>query len=80
MFEEIGRIGVWRAATQLSPELAVTLERLGYEAMWIGGSPSGDLRLALTHMPFPEQELAVEVALLDRVHVSDPDLAVWPGS
>jgi len=46
MFEEIGRIGVWRAATQLSPELAVTLERLGYEAMWIGGSPSGDLRLA----------------------------------
>src|SRR5450756_461820 len=25
---------------------AVTLERLGYGAIWIGGSPSGDLRLA----------------------------------
>jgi probable F420-dependent oxidoreductase len=46
MFEELGRIGVWRAATQLSPELAVTLERLGYGAIWIGGSPAGDLRLA----------------------------------
>ena len=46
MFDELGRIGVWRAAAQLSPELAVTLERLGYGAIWIGGSPGGDLRLA----------------------------------
>jgi probable F420-dependent oxidoreductase len=46
MFDELGRIGVWRAAAQLSPELAVTAERLGYRAVWIGGSPAGDLRLA----------------------------------
>ena len=46
MFEELGKIGVWRSAAQLSPELAVTLERLGYGAIWIGGSPGGDLRLA----------------------------------
>ena len=46
MFDELGKIGVWRSAAQLSPELAVTLERLGYGAIWIGGSPSGDLRLA----------------------------------
>ena len=46
MFDELGRIGVWRAATQLSPELAGTLERLGYGAIWVGGSPDGDLRLA----------------------------------
>jgi hypothetical protein len=29
MFDELGKIGVWRSAAQLSPELAVTLERLG---------------------------------------------------
>ena len=46
MFEELGKIGVWRSAGQLSSELAVTLERLGYGAIWIGGSPEGDLRLA----------------------------------
>jgi probable F420-dependent oxidoreductase len=46
MFDELGKIGVWRSAAQLSPELAVTLERLGYRAIWIGGSPSDDLRLA----------------------------------
>jgi probable F420-dependent oxidoreductase len=46
MFDQLGKIGVWRSAAQLSPELAVTLEQLGYCAVWIGGSPSGDLRLA----------------------------------
>ena len=46
MYDELGKIGVWRSAAQLSPRLAVTLERLGYGAIWIGGSPSGDLRLA----------------------------------
>ena len=46
MFDGLGKIGVWRSAAQLSPRLAVTLERLGYGAIWIGGSPSGDLRLA----------------------------------
>ena len=47
MFDELGKIGIWRSAAQLSPERAVTLERLGYGAIWIGGSPAGDLRLAL---------------------------------
>jgi probable F420-dependent oxidoreductase len=46
MFDKLGKIGVWRSAAQLSPEVAATLERLGYGAIWIGGSPSGDLRLA----------------------------------
>jgi probable F420-dependent oxidoreductase len=40
---ELGRFGVFRRITALSPELAVTLERLGYGAIWVGGSP-GDLR------------------------------------
>ncbi|HKN96721.1 MAG TPA: LLM class F420-dependent oxidoreductase [Pseudonocardiaceae bacterium] len=41
---ELGRLGVWRRA-DFSPELAVEVERLGYGAIWIGGSPGGDLEL-----------------------------------
>jgi len=41
----LGEIGVWRVASALSPELAATLERLGYSAIWIGGSPDGSLRV-----------------------------------
>jgi probable F420-dependent oxidoreductase len=40
---ELGKFGVFRVSTAVSPELAATLERLGYGAIWIGVSP-GDLR------------------------------------
>jgi probable F420-dependent oxidoreductase len=43
---ELGRIGIWRHATGLNPELAAEVEALGYGAIWIGGSPDGDLRTA----------------------------------
>jgi probable F420-dependent oxidoreductase len=43
---ELGRIGIWRHATGLTPELAAEVETLGYGAIWIGSSPDGDLRLA----------------------------------
>jgi probable F420-dependent oxidoreductase len=43
---ELGRIGIWRHATGLTPELAAEVEALGYGAIWIGGSPDGDLRIA----------------------------------
>jgi probable F420-dependent oxidoreductase len=46
MFDELSKFGVWRSESQLSPELALTLEALGYGAVWIGGSPSGDLHVA----------------------------------
>ena len=39
----LGRFGVFRRDTALSPELAATLERLGYGAIWVGAAP-GDLR------------------------------------
>jgi probable F420-dependent oxidoreductase len=40
-----GRYGVWAGRTDLSPELAATIEDLGYGAVWIGGSPPADLEL-----------------------------------
>jgi probable F420-dependent oxidoreductase len=42
----LGRFGVWRGGYQTTPQLAAGLEQLGYGALWLGGSPDGDLRQA----------------------------------
>ncbi|MFT4230670.1 MAG: TIGR03620 family F420-dependent LLM class oxidoreductase [Microbacterium sp.] len=42
----LGPIGFWRSGALLTPELAAEAERLGYGAIWIGGSPDADLRIA----------------------------------
>jgi probable F420-dependent oxidoreductase len=44
--DQLGQFGVWRGAWQTTPEIAVDLERLGYGALWLGGSPGGDLAVA----------------------------------
>jgi probable F420-dependent oxidoreductase len=41
--EHLGRFGVWRTASQVTPELAAWIEELGFGALWLGGSPGGDL-------------------------------------
>ena len=46
MSVSLGRYGVWRHASGLSPDLAQRIESLGFSAVWIGGSPPGDLELA----------------------------------
>jgi probable F420-dependent oxidoreductase len=43
---ELGRIGIWDRRDRLTPRLAREVEALGYGAIWIGGSPPGDLYLA----------------------------------
>ena len=43
---ELGPVGVWRFHRELTPELAAATERLGYGAVWIGGSPEPGLELA----------------------------------
>jgi probable F420-dependent oxidoreductase len=40
---ELGRIGIWRHPSGLTPELVAEVEALGYGTIWIGGSPDGDL-------------------------------------
>jgi probable F420-dependent oxidoreductase len=40
---ELGRIGIWRHPSGLTPEVAAEVEALGYGAIWLGGSPGGDL-------------------------------------
>ncbi len=43
---DVGRYGIWQSRAGLTPELAAQVEALGFGAIWIGGSPSGDLELA----------------------------------
>ena len=38
----LGRFGVWTFGA-VTPEQAVEIEKLGYGAVWVGGSPAGDL-------------------------------------
>jgi probable F420-dependent oxidoreductase len=40
---ELGRVGVWRHPSGLTAELVAEIEALGYGAIWVGGSPGGDL-------------------------------------
>jgi probable F420-dependent oxidoreductase len=40
---ELGRFGIWRSASLVTPDIATGIERLGFGALWLGGSPDGDL-------------------------------------
>jgi probable F420-dependent oxidoreductase len=61
-----GRYGVWARGTDLSPDLAATIEDLGYGAVWLGGSPPADLEL-------PESLLAAT----DRLVVATGIVNMW---
>ena len=39
----LGRFGIWRGAFQVTAQLAADIEQLGFGALWLGGSPDGDL-------------------------------------
>ena len=45
---ELGTVGIWRHPSGLTPELAAEVEALGYGAIWLGGSPGGDLAVVDT--------------------------------
>jgi probable F420-dependent oxidoreductase len=55
---DFGRFGVWTFGA-VEPEQAVEIEKLGYGALWIGGSPSGDLAYV---EPILEQTETLHVA------------------
>lgn len=40
---DIGPFGIWQRSSDTAPERAAEIEKLGYGALWAGGSPSGDL-------------------------------------
>jgi probable F420-dependent oxidoreductase len=43
--ERLGRFGVWRGVSKVTPDLAVIMEPLVYVALWLVGSPPGALAL-----------------------------------
>ena len=43
MTPDLGAVGVWQLIRDATPELAMGVEALGYGALWVGGSPTGDL-------------------------------------
>jgi probable F420-dependent oxidoreductase len=45
MSVELGKVGIWRHSSGLTPEVLAEVEALGYGAIWIGGSPPGDLKI-----------------------------------
>jgi probable F420-dependent oxidoreductase len=63
---EFGKLGIWRSERDLSPELAQTAEKLGYGAVWIGGSPSAPLEIV-------ERLLAAT----DRITVATGIVNMW---
>jgi probable F420-dependent oxidoreductase len=71
MTVELGRFGVWRTAAGLGPELAVEIERFGYGAIWIGGSPGADLALAESMLAGTER-IAVATGVVN-VWTAPPD-------
>ena len=42
--DRLGRFGAWRRSPDVTVGFALGLEQLGYGALWVGGSPAGDLR------------------------------------
>lgn len=40
---ELGKVGIWRHPSGLTPEIAAEAEALGYGTIWLGASPDGDL-------------------------------------
>jgi hypothetical protein len=40
MSAELGRIGIWRHSSRLTPEVVAKREALGLGAIWVGGSPA----------------------------------------
>jgi probable F420-dependent oxidoreductase len=43
--DRLGRFGIWRSASQTTPDLAAAVEQLGFRAIWLGGSPDGELAM-----------------------------------
>lgn len=55
---DLGRVGVWTFGAP-TPEQAVEIEKLGYGAVWVGGSPAADLAFV---EPMLEQTETLQVA------------------
>lgn len=63
---DIGTFGIWRRRGDISAVMAAELENLGYGAIWIGGSPPGDL-----------EEIEDLIEATDRIPVITGIVNMW---
>ena len=41
----LGSYGIWKRASETTPDLVREVERLGFGSYWVGGSPEGGLEI-----------------------------------
>src|SRR5260370_34200785 len=61
---ELGRTGIWRHLSGLTPDLVAEVEALGYGAIWAGGSPDGDLG-GVEHLLATTDRIAVATGIVN---------------
>jgi probable F420-dependent oxidoreductase len=61
---ELGKVGIWRHPSGLAPELVADVTALGYGAIWVGGSPPGDLGF-VEHLLDTTENIAVATGIVN---------------
>jgi probable F420-dependent oxidoreductase len=61
---ELGNVGIWRHPSGLTPEVVTEVEALGYGAIWVGGSPPGDLGV-VEHLLDTTEHIAVATGIVN---------------
>jgi probable F420-dependent oxidoreductase len=61
---ELGKVGIWRHPSGLTPELVADVTALGYGAIWVGGSPPGDLGF-VEHLLDTTENIAVATGIVN---------------
>lgn len=61
---ELGKVGIWRHPSGLTPEVVAEVEALGYGTIWVGGSPPGDLTV-VEHLLDTTQHIAVATGIVN---------------
>src|ERR1022692_422809 len=72
---QLGRFGIWRGVSQVTPVLAADIERLGYGALWLGGSPRADL-LAVDELLGATNTLVVATGIVNMWQSDPREVAV----
>ena len=62
----LGRHGVWLPHQYIDEDVAAEVERLGYDALWVGGSPTSDL-----------EPVATALAATSRLAVATGIVNIW---
>src|ERR1700761_7944951 len=61
---ELGKVGIWRHSSGLTPEVVAEVEALGYGTIWVGGSPPGDLAF-VEHLLDTTEHIAVATGIVN---------------